>query len=180
MNNLLERITAIRDAGAVRRFHILRTNAQQTVAEHSYGVAVLVCELQPTASTNLLRAALFHDTHERATGDMPSTAKWAFPELAKAMHSAESRWNAENGFNYECTLTDEEKEILHYCDYLELLLWSLEQFNMGNTYASGPAKNILQALVQLTPPTPYARAVFDGIRNVAVATLRDRHYEILI
>lgn len=155
----------LRDAGAVKRFHVMRSNTVQTVAEHTWGVVSLVNELVPDASKELLLAALYHDMHERATGDMPSTAKWMYPFLARAMRTAEHAWNIENSCNFEDTLSKAEKAILHFCDYLELLLWSIEQCKLGNRYAMEPLNNILRALTETEAPTKTIELYFNELHD---------------
>lgn len=149
-NELIDRVQLLRDSGAVRRFHILRTNNTQTVAEHSYGVATLVMLIEPKCSATLLKAALTHDAHERDTGDTPSTAKWRYRELAAGMKHAEMEWQGENtDLAFESDLELHEKLVLRFCDWMELAMWSVEQIRMGNQYATEPLKNILDAFDQV-------------------------------
>ena len=68
----------------VMRWHIVKTHQKQSIAEHSWMVAILSGELanilHPTVSTisrrgALLQYALFHDVDEIITGDIPSPFK---------------------------------------------------------------------------------------------------------
>lgn len=159
---MMDTYAQLRDYSAVKRFHILRTHRTQTVGEHSHGVAVLVMQVQPACSATLLKAALTHDFHERATGDMPSTAKWLYPELAFAMEAAANKWDHEHGLDWN--LTGQERQVLKFCDYLELLLWSTEEFRLGNEYASEPMQNICEVLDQMPMPTPEGKSIYTQAR----------------
>jgi 5'-deoxynucleotidase YfbR-like HD superfamily hydrolase len=156
-----------RDCSAVKRFHIMRSHRNQTVGEHSHGVAVLVMQVDPECSATLLKAALTHDFHERSTGDMPSTTKWEYPELAAAMAVAEDRWNSRHDFNW--SLTPAEERILQFCDYLELLFWSIEEVLLGNHFATEPMGNIIRVLDRMEPPTVEAEQIYRGARGRAVS-----------
>lgn len=174
---LLHRLRLIRQASAVKRFHILRTLNEQTVGAHSHGVAMLIMQIEPTCSATLLKAALTHDLHERDTGDMPSTAKWKYPKLAEAMTEAEMHWNTSRGFNFE--LSREERNILQFCDYFELMLWSYEELCMGNRYAVEPLVNIVKVLDLFRAPTEQAEQLYAAARFSAVEFL-DREHEYAI
>lgn len=170
---LLQRVRLLRQASAVRRFHIMRSHDPQTVGAHSHGVAVLVMQVEPECSVTLLKAALTHDLHERATGDMPSTAKWKYPKLAEAMAEAEAHWNSDRGFNWE--LTQSERNVLQFCDYFELMLWSYEELSMGNRYAVEPLGNIVRVLDLFRAPTEQAKKLYAAARISAVEFLTKEH-----
>lgn len=75
----------------VKRFHIVNTSRQQTVAEHSFVVAVIALDLfnhivgidphnednSVAAAFGVLAGALYHDHEESETGDIPSPIKGA-------------------------------------------------------------------------------------------------------
>jgi len=75
-------------SGGVRRWHTTRT-MKQTTAEHSWGVALILSMYHPSPSVDLLRAALFHDCHEKLFGDIPSPIKQRWPEIKAAEEYAE-------------------------------------------------------------------------------------------
>lgn len=166
-----ERALMLRQTMAVKRYHILRTLRTQTTGEHSGAVAVLIMQCVPDCSAALLKAALAHDFHERATGDMPSTAKMLYPELGVAMNAAAHAWEVKNGFAEMLgdDLTVWEQDALKYFDYLELLLWSLEEIKLGNSYAAEAVIAITPALLRMSPPTTRAENVLAGALNAARA-----------
>lgn len=154
-----------RGYGAVKRYHVMRTHRTQTVAEHSQGVAIIILQIFPAADARLLRAALTHDFHERDTGDMPSTAKWKFPGLKAAMQEAEDQWNGDHAGYGDSALPDFEKRILKWADYLELMLWSIEEMMLGNRYGAESYGNISRALEHMQPPTTEAGQLFTQTRT---------------
>jgi len=71
-------------AGHVRRWHIVATSREQTIAEHMYRVGLITEELLRvlglldwgnSITLNAMEWARVHDLHEVVTGDMPSNAK---------------------------------------------------------------------------------------------------------
>lgn len=67
---------------AVKRWHMIDTTRQQTLAEHSANVALLAMMIAKTAPINyfddsntIAAAALVHDIEEAFTGDIPSHTK---------------------------------------------------------------------------------------------------------
>jgi 5'-deoxynucleotidase len=68
-------------AAEVTRWHIVRTKKEQSVAEHSFLVAVLALEIAEQLDVSeeichdVVKYALFHDIAECLTGDIPSPMK---------------------------------------------------------------------------------------------------------
>lgn len=141
----IKRVMRLRDAGAVKRLHTLRTLNEQTLAAHSWGVAMLVMEVtEPSAA--LLRAALVHDLHELATGDVPSPVKWENPDLENTLRAIEVKWDEENGTTLK--LSEKERTILKWCDRFELALHCYEEMRMGNRYAENVIKSLIPSIRQ--------------------------------
>ena len=151
------RVKMLRRAAGTRRWHTYPTQRTQDVGAHSHGVAMLVQEVEPTASKDLLLAALTHDLHEGTHGDIPSTAKWAQPALEAAMDGAETAWNKRQGFNYE--LNPHEVRVLKFCDYFELMLWAIEELRLGNQNMHEVVSNI-RSVIDLGQPTPRAAELY--------------------
>lgn len=163
-----QRVVQQRASMAVKRCHVMRTLRQQTVGEHSGAVAMLVALVAPQASAQLLRAALHHDMHERATGDMPTTAKWMFPDLKAAMSKAEEQWNRENDYQDEDLLSPRDFQILRFCDYMEFLLWCSEEYELGNRFIVEGIVNIIGALDGIGAPTEIAGSLYQDARAFAL------------
>ena len=137
-----------RRAHAVKRYHTEHTIGHQTIADHSYGVAMLVLYLTDgSASANLIKAALYHDLPEQHTGDTPAPAKWDSPALSDALGAMEDRWAQENGFSVP-NLSESDRVVLKWADSLELMFYCLEQRRMGNRYAEQPFYKVVEFLLR--------------------------------
>lgn len=111
------------DSQFLLRFHTVAIQAErQTVGAHSYAVSILIDQLWPDSSKQLIMAALYHDVPEMVLGDIPATAKWSFPEVLQAFEKAEKKVMDDLGLTF--VLTPEEKSRLKMADMLELVLYS--------------------------------------------------------
>lgn len=131
MNKRLQtRIQATREAGTVRRCHIVPHHGQYNIAQHSYGAVSLLLLLNPEPSLNLIKAVQWHDAGERWLGDMPAPAKWDNFDLGQVYEAAERRVLDAIGLLPE--LTREEEHWLKAVDTLDLWLWCREEEALGN------------------------------------------------
>ena len=83
MNDLFNMIRG----GAIKRYHTLETIGEQSVASHSWGVAMILQYLEPNVSKEAILRALTHDVAELFTGDIPAPVKWANPDLVEVLKS---------------------------------------------------------------------------------------------
>ncbi len=127
LQNLEEKLMT----GGVRRCHTTPSFEYQSIGQHSWGVAMIILNLHPDPSLQLIKAALQHDMAEMWLGDVPATAKWRFSNLATSYREAEETIEAENNLSVE--LIENELIWLKAADILELALWSRLQIKMGNT-----------------------------------------------
>ena len=98
------------------RYQNCHRNINETVAEHSFYVAILVLKLREYYSFNLetaLKTALVHDCAEAAISDVPHNIKMQNPKLAEALEEAETNVTKE-------MLSDEALQLIR-------------QFNHGET-----------------------------------------------
>lgn len=118
------------NGGRTKRFHTVSTIKENTVAEHTYGVIVLVLALTGgMASKNLILAALAHDMAECELGDVPAPAKRKLG-IYDAFNELEEDVLRTNG--WATTLTDEEAKILKIADSLDGFLFCVKEYRMGN------------------------------------------------
>ena len=75
------------DAGQVTRYHTI--GGAQSVAEHSWGVAMLIMRYHPDPPLHLIQAALEHDLAEKWIGDVPYPTKLDYPRLGDSYKEAE-------------------------------------------------------------------------------------------
>lgn len=99
---------------------------KQSVAAHSWGVAMLLLEEAPkgVVTLDLIRAALTHDLHESVLGDVPSPAKTRFPELYDELVKAEGRVDRERGWGPNVQgRSPEQRAWLRWADAEEARRW---------------------------------------------------------
>mgnify|MGYP003112882532 CR=1 FL=1 len=126
----IKTLTTVWDAQFLLRYHTVAMQAErQTVGAHSYAVSVLIDQLWPDSSKQLIMASLYHDVPEIILGDIPATAKWAYPEVQQAFEKAEKKVFEELGLIF--VLTPDEKNRLKMADMLELVLYSHRHSNQS-------------------------------------------------
>lgn len=117
-------------SGRVKRYHQTEGNVQQNIADHTFGVLVLLLDIYPAASSNLLRAAIYHDMPEAKVGDIPSPIK-DDSGIKAAIEDLEDQWLEDVGIVFP-PLTEEEMDLLYVCDVLECVMFSALMISMGN------------------------------------------------
>lgn len=128
--SIFDRHSQVRRGGQVIRYHTSPTLGNQTVAEHSWGVATICVELWFDCSLELLKAALYHDVHEGWTGDIPHGFKLEDKELRRCLQNLEHNFEVENKLWYE--LDKEDTRRLELADIFELMWYIREQQALGN------------------------------------------------
>lgn len=117
-------IQDILDAGRVRRFHTVPSQPHQTVAEHSWGVVMILTYIYPGATAATIRYAMVHDLGESATGDIPAHAKWRTPALVDILEKMETEELARLGLPDGSDLSHTDHAAVKAADLLDLLLFS--------------------------------------------------------
>lgn len=125
------KIDQVYEAGQVKRFHTKRTIHTQNVAEHSWGVALILLQVC-TPSSELMRAALLHDVAEIEMGDIPAPFKWDNTALTMPLAIAEAQ--IEKRLGVEVYLTAPEKALLKWADMMELIMYVKSEIDMGNAH----------------------------------------------
>ena len=127
----IEWIEMMMNGAAVKRYHTVQIIGQETVAEHSFGVVMMVIALTEGKATNkLLKSALYHDLAEQITGDIPAPVKWQHPVLKTSLQIIEESF--ESTHSLQISLSEEEETVLKWADLLQLLLFCKSQRNIGN------------------------------------------------
>lgn len=115
----------------VQRWGIVPVIRKQSVAEHSFGVAVISLWLmgisrQACDRAEVIECAITHDMKESVTGDVPSTFK---RHIKGAVDQFESRMPS-------ACYSELTKVIVKLADYLEALAYINEEKHFGNTTLS--------------------------------------------
>lgn len=125
-------------SGQVTRKHTMENIRAENVAEHSWGVVLLLLLAWPHAPAHLIIGAQIHDFGERATGDMPGPVKWGNPILEKEMERLEREHTTNllpeslcDDFN---TLTEAEWAVIEIFDRAEFCISMIREKMLGNRY----------------------------------------------
>lgn len=118
------------DGSAVKRFHTIPTVTENTVGQHSHGVAMFCMLLEGgRPSAELLMKALTHDMAEQYTGDVPSPAKRALG-IRKEFGIIEERLLATVDFSID--VTRHEELVLKLADCADGMLFCARERMFGN------------------------------------------------
>lgn len=124
-------------AGSVRRWHTEVVNSEQTVAEHTFGVLLVLLWVVPREelTQDLLLAALEHDLGERSVGDVSARVKWLMTEEQRVqLEQAEAEARSNAGLPGPA-LTEREHLYLQFADYAEAALYAMVERSRGNRHA---------------------------------------------
>lgn len=157
----------------INRWGLMRNTRTENIAEHSLDVAMIAHALAVIGNTyynktiNAERVALvamFHDTTEIITGDLPTPIKYYAPEIRDAYKNVEkvaadqllSELPKEMKEVYYPILHAEEPEehlkLIKAADKLSALLKCMEEKNMGNTDFQKAEETIMQSLEEMNLP----------------------------
>lgn len=137
----------------INRWGLMRNTKTENIAEHSLEVAMIAHSLAVIGNTYFNRKinadhvaviALFHDTTEIITGDMPTPIKYYAPEIRDAYKNVESiaadqlvsELPEEMRTVYRPILHEETDEyslmLVKAADKMSALIKCIEEKNMGN------------------------------------------------
>lgn len=155
VSNSVTKVLRLREAGNVERCHTLPHADTYSVGKHVYDMLALLVVLHPNPSAQLFRAIVYHDAHERWTGDIPGALKYLTPDLARYMDEQKDRIDDMVGYGpYLEFLTADEKKWLKALDRIEFFLWCEDQVAMGNRHISGRLDAVIAQLESTPLPDP--------------------------
>lgn len=146
---LAEKLKFIYKGANTHRFHTADTLTQQTVGQHSFGVAWLVLLIAPNSRKEVICAALAHDLAEHIVGDVASPAKRRFPDLAIAVNNAEAVLLNNMGLDWETGLTDAESRVVKLADMLDGMMFCVRERRMGSKVACTIYDNFYKYAVEV-------------------------------
>ena len=141
----------VRNLAWVPRWVIMKRNRTQSVAEHSFFVALYsidvakIVELGVEFYPNLLQYALTHDMEEMITGDLPAPYKHALPSTAAPW--IVRTWEA---LEAPISLVDNDvvRQIVKTADLIDSFLYLEEEVQMGNMIAADHIEKIRIELME--------------------------------
>lgn len=148
-----------------KRFHNAAVLTENTVAQHSWGVAWFAYLLSPERpAARVLLAAMAHDLAEQITGDMPAPAKRLLG-IRGMLADKENEVLRRFGMDFENELNEAEERIVGLADCMDGMLYCVKERQLGNRFieytfqkfhsyivdlcTSDLEKEILSTLVQL-------------------------------
>jgi hypothetical protein len=105
--------------GSVTRYHQEQPELRQSVAQHTWGVCVILLHLWPSVTPETLYAALYHDVAEGFIGDVPAPVKRALPEGIEGLERA---FMEHLKLPYDGDLMQSNLAKLKVADYAELCI----------------------------------------------------------
>lgn len=130
--NQITRVLRTREGGAVKRVHTIPWIGDYTVSQHTYGMLMLLDVLYPrTPGFAIIQRILWHDVHERWTGDVPAGLRFFKPEVRENFKHAEAEVQVKFKFPLETTSYN-DKLWIRALDQLEFLLSCYDQRALGN------------------------------------------------
>ena len=149
MSDLTTKVLRAREAGAVKRLHTLPVVGHYDIAQHCYGMLVLFDVLCPMMKEEdmtygdyeeeldwrmgLVTHILYHDTHERFTGDVPNGLRHLDKVSSSAGHFRELQEVVDNKLGYiQGDLSPHQYNWFKSLDRLEFLLTCYDQRALGN------------------------------------------------
>lgn len=162
----------LRDLAFVPRWSIVRVTRQQSVAEHSYFVALYADQLAELLNwesdrVQLMRYALVHDLDEILSGDIAAPAKRVIKKAAGAGWQIVEKWLHQqvvrrvNDYTRLTTgVTDDIKSIVKTADLLEAVVFLADEQFVGNKNVTEHKNYLYRSLIDSIDELPYnARSI---------------------
>ena len=126
----MKQLSLLIRGNSVSRFHTNPTIRQETVGHHSATVAGILLILWPEqVDAQLLKYAIFHDSAECITGDVPSPAKKRMDRTA--LDSLEAEVYNNHDFVLPC-ISPLQRKIFKFADNLSGISTCVSELRMGN------------------------------------------------
>jgi hypothetical protein len=139
-----------RASGDVRRYHTWDVR-EQLNSSHQWHVARILLAVDPGCRKEMLVEALMHDTGELRAGDAPYPLKAAYPEVKQILDAAERDGRLDMalpwGLPAPQNLTETERALLRFCDYMEAWEFGLDEIERGNARAVAIVHNARRVYV---------------------------------
>lgn len=127
------------ETGGIIRYHNTQIDKKQTIAEHQWGVSLILNTIYFKTDNNttspLLLYALVHDCPEVITGDIPAPFKWDNPGVKAFLQKSEDAWLLEHHYPIEKAFPKEWLLALKWADSLEGLWFTTRQARKGDYHA---------------------------------------------
>lgn len=155
----------------IYRWGLMRNTKQENLSEHSLEVAFVAHALAVIKNRRLggninpnevATAAMFHDTTEIITGDMPTPIKYYNPEIRDIYKQIETvagdrlvnmlPEDLRDDFKDFYAPDEETKRIIKAADKISALIKCIEELNMGNREFAAAKESTLKAVKDMNLP----------------------------
>ena len=155
----------------IYRWGLMRNTKAESLSEHSLEVAFIAHALAliknkrfggSLNAEHIAVAAMFHDTSEIITGDMPTPVKYYNEEIKKVYKQIEAvadntlidmlPEDLKEDYLPLYSLDEEEKKIIKAADKISALIKCIEELNMGNREFETAEKSTREKLKALKAP----------------------------
>lgn len=155
----------------IHRWGLMRNTRQENLSEHSLEVALIAHCLAVIKNRRLggnlnpeyiANAAMFHDTSEIITGDMPTPIKYYNADIKSTYKEIEKiaddrllsllPEDLRGDFIPLYNPDDETKKIIKAADKISALIKCIEELNMGNKEFGAAEKSTLKAIKDMNLP----------------------------
>lgn len=155
----------------IYRWGLMRNTRRENLSEHSLEVAQIAHALAIIGNKRLGKnydanyaatVAMYHDTSEIITGDMPTPIKYYNDEIKAAYKQIEAAAEKQllemlpedfkEDFGCIYSPDEETQRLVKAADKLSALVKCIEELNMGNREFAVAEKTIRKALIQLKMP----------------------------
>lgn len=155
----------------IYRWGLMRNTKQENLSEHSLEVAFIAHALAVIHNrrfggnidaNKIATAAMFHDTTEIITGDMPTPIKYYNPEIRTVYKQIESvagnrlldmlPEDLRGDFESFYTFDEQTERFVKAADKLSALIKCIEELNMGNREFSAAKDASLKAVKAMNLP----------------------------
>lgn len=126
-------------SGKVNRMHTMPQLVQENIAEHTWGVLLLILRFWPDCPREFLVWAVLHDAGEVVVGDMPGHVKWSLSEEARAKleeRELEHLRRIVPSTVLDHILDSEQHILLEIFDRAEFCVSCVHEMRMGNYNAA--------------------------------------------
>lgn len=152
----------------INRWGLMRNTRTENLSEHSLEVAFIAHALAVLGNNRLGKnynadrvavCAMFHDTSEIITGDMPTPIKYFNPEIKDAYKKIEAVAEQElisklpedmrKDFGEVYSPDDDTRKLIKAADKISALIKCIEELNMGNLEFKDAERSTRKAIKKL-------------------------------
>lgn len=158
-------IKKVLQSGSVMRYHNTRVDVKQTLDQHSWEVAIILQEIYPECSKELLVYALVHDAAEMYAGDAPAPAKRSVRGLKALLDKVEKTYARDVLGLPEPDFSAKDMLAVKYADILSGIWFTTKRMNTGDKEAGLIRNTFLEYYMGLdelnTKPNKVLQAIME-------------------